>query len=97
MKEILRESLHSSLKVKSKDIQDKFLEVANALIRKGSNTSYDIQEANKAVVKFEIELQEKELARQEEIKNQNRIKLEKALEGATKLPPPFCSKRRKSS
>ena len=39
MKEILRESLHSSLKVKSKDIQDKFLETANSLICKGVNLS----------------------------------------------------------
>lgn len=39
MKEILRESLHSSLKVKSKDIQDRFLETANSLIRKGANLS----------------------------------------------------------
>lgn len=92
MKEISRECLHSSVKVKPKEVQDKFLEVANALIRKGSNTSYAIQEANKAVAQFELELQEKELARQEEIKNQNRIKLEKSLGGAIKLPPPIIQK-----
>lgn len=89
MKEISRESLHSSIRAKPKEVQDKFLEVANTLIRKGSNTSYAIQEANKSIAQFEIELQEKELAKQEEIKKQNRVKLEKALEGAVKLPSPI--------
>lgn len=88
MKGISRESLHSSIRSKPIEVQDKFLDVANTLIRKGSNTSYAIQEANKAIVQFEIDLEEKELARQEEIKKQNRVKLEKALEGAVKLPPP---------
>lgn len=82
MKEISRESLHSSIRSKPIEVQDKFLDVANTLIRKGSNISYAIQEANKAIVQFEIDLEEKELARQEEIKKQNRVKLEKALEGA---------------
>ena len=58
MKEILRESLHSSLKVKSKDIQDKFLETANSLIRKGANISTAIQAGNKAAEQYELELQE---------------------------------------
>lgn len=88
MKEISRESLHSSIRSKPIEVQDKFLEVANTLIRKGSNTSYAIQEANKAVTKFEEELALKTIAKQKEEQKQNRIKLEKALEGAVKLPPP---------
>ena len=48
-KEITRKSLHSSLRNKSKEIQDKFLEVANACICKGMNTTSSISTANKAM------------------------------------------------
>lgn len=81
MKEILRESLHSSLKVKSKDIQDKFLETANSLIRKGANISTAIQAGNKAVEQYELELQELADKQKEEQVQLNKAKIQESFKG----------------
>lgn len=86
MREITRDSLHSSLKAKPKEIQDKFLEVANYLIRKGSNTSIAIQEANKAVDKLEQEIAKAAIVKQELKQKENKVALEKALSDSIQIP-----------
>lgn len=58
MKEITRELLHKSIRDKPVEVQDKFLEVANSNIRKGSTTSQAISLANKAVEDFEDALED---------------------------------------
>jgi len=59
MQEIKREALHSSLRNKPIEVQDKFLEVVNTNIRKGCNYSFSVQEANKAVLELEKQIQDK--------------------------------------
>lgn len=78
MTEILRESLHSSLKAKSKDTQDKFLDTANSLIRKGANISIAIQAGNKAVEQYELELQELAKKKQVEQVQINKAKIQES-------------------
>lgn len=75
MKEITRDSLHKSLKDKPKEIQDRFLEVANQNIRKGLNYSLSIAEANKAIELLEVELQEKDKLQEYQLSQINKAKI----------------------
>lgn len=91
MKEIQMEALHSSLKIKSKDIQDKFLETANSLIRKGANVSTAIQAGNKAVEQYELELQELADKQKEEQVQLNKAKIQQSFKNIN-FPEPTIVK-----
>lgn len=71
-KEITRDSLHSSLKNKPKEVQDRFLEVVNENIRKGNNTSSSINAGNKAVIELEKILQEQATEEKLKIEKSNK-------------------------